>query len=139
MSEHRCFMGYLPGEDEGERYYVMVMQELTVYGHTVDAATQRDYPEDWPHTLRGRANGYEFACYHSTACADGEIGTNPIDGLREISREQFIEAWDAGWPELADDPITREGPVASVGYLDLETGKVVMTWDSLHGDYDGAA
>lgn len=138
MAEHRCFMGYLPGEDVGERYYVMVMQELTIYGHTVDAATKAQYPEDWPHTLRLRENGLEFACYHSNACHDGEIGSNPAQGLREITREEFIEAWDNGWPELADSPITMEGPLASVGYIDAQ-GVLRKTWDSLHGDYDNAA
>lgn len=138
MSEHRCFMGYLPAEDVDERFYVMVMQELTIYGHTIDAATKRDYPEDWPHTFDGRKNGYEFACWHSNACADGEIGSNPSAGLREITREQFIEAWDAGWPALEDHPITQEGPVAAVGFFD-EQGHAVTVWDSLHGDYDNAA
>jgi hypothetical protein len=135
MSEHRCFMGYLPGEDEGETFYIMVMQELTIYGHTVDAAIKRDYPEDWQHTLDTRANGYEFACWHSNACRDGEIGSNLASGLREITREQFIQAWDAGWPDLEDHPITQEGPVAAVGYFD-EHGNPVKVWDSLHGDYD---
>jgi hypothetical protein len=134
MSEHRCFMGYLPAEDEGERFYVMVMQELTIYGHTVDAAIKRDYPEDWEYTLHARGQGMEFACWHSNACADGEIGSNPMSGLREITREQFIEAWDAGWPDLMDSPITMEGPVAAVGFVDAD-GNVVKTWDSLHGDY----
>lgn len=137
--EHRCFMGYEVEKDEGETYYVIVMRELTIYGHTIDAATKRDYPEDWGHTVDGRKNGYEFGCWHSNACADGEIGSNVMDGLREITREQFIEAWDSGWPELADSPITREGPVASVGYFDLETGQIIKAWDSLHGDYDNAA
>lgn len=136
MSEHRCFMG--PLEEEGERYYVMVMQELTIYAHTVDQATKRDYPEDWPRTLECRAEGNEFACYHSNACSEGELGYNQSSSLREITREEFIEAWDAGWPELADSAITQEGPVAAVGYVD-EHGQVVKVWDSLHGDYDDAA
>jgi hypothetical protein len=136
MSEHRCFMG--PLADEGERYYVMVMQELTIYGHSVDAWTREKYPEDWPLTLDARTRGFEFGCYHSNACADGELGTNPMSSLREITREQFIEAWDAGWPDLMDSPITQEGPVAAVGFIDAD-GNAVKVWDSLHGDYDSAA
>jgi hypothetical protein len=131
----RCFMGYDPAEGhEQEKFYVMRMLELTIYGHTVDAWTQRDYPEDWPLTLAGREAGREFACWHSNCCHDGEIGTNPVEAIQEITWEEFEEARGNGWPYLPDQPVTTYAPVSAVGYID-DDGEVVWSWDSLAGDH----
>ena len=133
----RCFMGYDPAEGrEDEKFYVMHGRELTIYGHTVDAATKRDYPEDFPMTLKGRKRGMEFACWHSEACRDGEIGSNPMNMIVEISYEDFEIARGASWPYLTNLPLTHLAPAAAVGYVDDSTGKIVPVWDSLHGDYD---
>jgi hypothetical protein len=123
-------MGYTPETDEGECFFVLALPELTIWGHTIDHYTRRDYPEDWSLTLSGREQGLEFACWHSDACSDGEIGSNAVDGLSAITREQFIEAWDKGWPAL---PPVLNAPVSSV-YTWNEDGSIVKVWDSLHGD-----
>jgi hypothetical protein len=120
---------------DGERFYVVVMQELTIYGHTTDQHTQAKYPEDWPRTLEGRAQGTEFGCWHSQWCPDGELGYQDARGLREITHAEFMEADENDWPEQLDSPLTQEGPVIAVGYVD-DDGKAVMTWDSIHGDHE---
>jgi hypothetical protein len=130
----KCFMGYDPAEDhENERFYVMRMYELTIWGHTVDHWTRRDYPEDWPYTLAGRKHGREFACWHSVACPDGEIGTNDTGVIEEITFEQFAEAAGNKWPHLTDEPVTTEAPASAVGWID-DKGEVHWEWDSLRGD-----
>lgn len=131
----RCFMGYDPAEQhEDEKFYVMNMQELTIYGHTVDHWTRRDYPEDWPLTQEWRRNSREFACWHSVACPDGEIGTNPAEALLPITFEAFEFALGESWPHLADIPPTTLAPVSAVGHVDETTGRIVWDWDSLRGD-----
>jgi len=131
----RCFMGYDPAEGyEDEKFYVMNMREGTIYGHTVDHWTQRDYPEDWPYTLAGRRAGREFACWHSVMCPDGEIGSNPIDAIRPISFSAFVFAMNERWPQQTSAPLTTLAPMSAVGEIDPESGKIVWVWDSLRGD-----
>lgn len=129
MDEHRCLMGYVIEDDANaeERFYVLAFPELTIYGHTIDHYTRERYPEDWPKTQGGRRHGVEFGCWHSVACAEGEIGSNTVDGLRRIGRDEFVAAWDEGWPQ---QPPALAGPVAAI--YDMDTGERV--WDSLHGD-----
>lgn len=126
----RCFMGYTPEDDENEKFYVLAFPELTIYGHTIDHYTKRDYPEDWQHTVDGRKQGMEFGCWHSEACVDGEIGSNPVDGLRQITQDTFLWAWDEGWPE---QPPALAGPIAAVYSMD-DDGGLTKVWDSQKGE-----
>jgi hypothetical protein len=130
--EHRCFMGYVIEEPENaeETFYALALPEFTIYGHTVDWYTKRDYPEDLAITENGRKQGIEFACWHSEVESRGEIGSNAVDGLRKITREQFLEAWDAGWPKL---PPALNAPAVSI-YTMEEDGSIEKVWDSLRGD-----
>ena len=81
-----------------------------------------------------RARGSEFACWHSDACRDGELGANPMSDLEPITFEQFKKAAEADWP-YQPGPITRPGPVAWIGKIDPESGRITPTWDSLGGDH----
>jgi hypothetical protein len=129
-----CMMGCDPVEGGGgERFYVVVMEELTIYGHTIDEHTKAKYPDDFAATEFGRAEGSEFACWHSVMCPDGEIGSQLLRMCRPSTYEEFIQARDEDWPELLDEAITQPGPISAVGYYDKD-GKPVVTWDSLHGD-----
>lgn len=129
---HRCFMDYVVEDEENakEAFYVLALPQLTIYGHTIDHYTQARYPEDLALTLHGRSQGYEFGCWHSEACPDGEIGSNAVDGLRRISRDEFIRAWDEGWPQQEAAILA---PVAGIYTIEPD-GSVVKVWDSLGGD-----
>lgn len=125
-----CFMRCQPTlEDQtGERFYVMAMIELTIYGHTIDRFTREHYPDDWHHTMQLREQGIEWGCWHSVAASDGEIGSNRVDGLRPILFETFAQARDQGWPY--DNRLTTLAPVAAVGFLD-DAGRFQWDWSSL--------
>jgi hypothetical protein len=110
----------IPPHGGDERFYVVVMQELTIYGHTVDAYTKANFPEDWEHTEALMAIGQEYGCWHSVACRDGELGSWDKRALKQISHDEFLQARDDDWPELADQPITQPGPVSAVGYVDKD-------------------
>jgi hypothetical protein len=138
MSAHvnACFMSCDPPEGGGgEKFYVVVMEEVTIYGHSTDGFTKEKYPEDWPQTLAARKRGQEFGCFHSQLCPNGELGYADMGTLREISYSEFIEARDGFWPVLLDSAMTTDAPVASVGYFD-EDGNYVETWNSRDGTAD---
>lgn len=126
-------MGCDPPEDGGsERFYVLALEELTIYGHTVDAWTQEKYPEDWPSTLQGYRNGYVFGCWHSQVVPNGEIGSN-AQGLRRISYDEFLEAQENFWPHLEDE---HPGVPVSAIYVPDGDGGIKLVWDSLRGDVE---
>lgn len=111
-----------------ERFYVMAMMELTIYGHTIDRYTKEQYPEDWEHTRGLRERGVEWGCWHSVACSDGEIGSNDVRMLRPILYETFVLAREHRWPYVRD--YTTLAPVAAVGFMD-DKGRFVWEWSSL--------
>lgn len=124
-----CFMRCQPVEGGGdERFYMMAMMELTIYGHTIDAWVKEKYPEDWEHVQHTRHHGSEWACWHSVACPDGEIGSNEVGMLRPITYDAFVQAAEQGWPYSSDH--TTLAPVAAVGYVN-EVGDFVWDWSSL--------
>jgi hypothetical protein len=139
-----CLMGQDPPAGGGaERFYVLVMQELAIYGHTVDAWTAAHYPEDVPQIEAARANGREFGCWHSAWCPDGEIGSQDARELVQVDYGDFVAAKRHHWPDLAKAgvPVTREG--AAIVYLapDPEgelhhpiVGRVRQVWSSLDED-----
>lgn len=129
-----CFLGCEPPEGGGgEHFYVMALPDLTVYGHSIDAWTQANYPEDLVHTQASRRNGMEFGCWHSTACVDGEVGSNQRQSLVEISYEDFVAARDAGWPRASF--LTSTSPASMIGTVN-DDGTVREVWNSLEGDVD---
>lgn len=111
-----------------ERFYVMAMIELTVYGHTVDRWIKEHYPEDWPLTLESRKHGSEWGCWHSVACPDGELGSNSVGALRPIEFEAFAFAREHDWPYVSD--YTTLAPVMAVGQLG-DDGRFIWNWSSL--------
>lgn len=124
----------LPG---GERFFVMRMYELTIYGHTVDEHLQRrGYDSDWTIVQEERKRGVEFGCWYSEACIDGELGSNPIAALVEIGYADFKRAAEHDWPFLADEGVTTREPVAAVGEF-RKDGTIDWKWDSLSGDRTG--
>lgn len=126
-----CFMGCTPEPGSDERFFVMSLPELSIYGHTVDAWVKEKFPEDWPLIQGTRSNGMEWGCFHSSACPDGEIGSNDPRGLLPISQELFEMAREAGWPDF---PIlTSLAPAAAVFTVD-EDGNLHEEWNSLEGD-----
>lgn len=129
-----CFMECQPPEGGGsEKFYVQALPEFTIYGHTVDAWSQEKYPEDWQYTLRSREAGNEFACWHSVACPDGELGYNPVSLLGTITYEQFMEAEAAGWPnDYALTPATRDMPAVAI--FTIGPDGLTEEWNSLEGD-----
>jgi hypothetical protein len=126
-----------PPEGGGsEKFYVVVFQELTIYGHTIDAYTQEQFPEDWPLTVELRRADREWGCWHSIACPEGEIGSQDCAHIREITYDTFVQAREAGWPESAEPLTVPYGtPIAAFGTID-EHGKFVWVWNSLEGDKD---
>jgi hypothetical protein len=126
-----CFMGCDPSPDSEERFFVMGLQEFTIYGHTVDRWTRENYPEDLPHVEQGNREGRQWACYHSPACPDGELGTNDARALIEITYDDFVAANEAGWPHLP--LVTTAAPAVAIFVPDDE-GNLVKHWDSLRGN-----
>lgn len=131
MTEHGCFMGCDPSPGSKEKFFLMGLREFTIYGHTVDAWVRENYPEDLIHIERGNREGRQWACYHSPACPDGELGTNDARALLEITYEDFVAAQESAWPHLPFT--TTDAPAAAVYSLD-ESGNVISAWNSLQGD-----
>lgn len=130
MTAIECFMGCQPTADgEGETFYVAAMPELTIYGHTIDAWISQRYPEDVQVNIDARLRGHEFACWHSAMCADGETGAHPIESIRPITFQRFMQAAEQGWPY--DPDLTTLAPIAATGHVD-ENGRVVWDWSSLN-------
>lgn len=130
---HPCFMGCEPRGDDDERFFLVAHADLTIYGHTVDAHTREKHPEDWPLTLGMRERGREFACWHSRACPDGELGGTDLAVCVEIDRAAFEQADEQNWPYL-EDALTSATPSSSVYVLDPTTMEATKIWDSIEGD-----
>lgn len=128
-----CFMACQPIDEDwdNEKFYVVAFPELTIYGHTIDRFTKEHYKSDWPHVAKGRLQGMEWGCFHSRACPDGEVGSQPIEICVETPPEIFWKARQDRWPEA--DFITTPDPIARI-FGDDGTGKLTELWNSQDGD-----
>jgi hypothetical protein len=115
---------------DNERFYVLALLDLTIYGHTVDDELKADPdPHDWKLVQRQRERGIEFGRWFSKNCRDGELGTNVTGKLLEVDRELFEKAQGMGWPTLP--PLVNE-PNMGIATLDKD-GQVRIVWDSVRG------
>lgn len=129
--KHSCYMGCDPTGEPDERFLLVGHADLTIYGHTVDAHTREKFPEDWPLTVALREQGREFACWHSWACPEGELGANDLSSCVEIDREAFERADEQGWPKLPD-ALTTAAPSSAIYVFDADS--ITKIWDSIEGD-----
>lgn len=78
---------------EKRRYFKMFFDTLIIYGYESDS----EFEEDHQVLDDATANGYIFGEWFSTACVDGEYGSNHIENLVLITKEEFEEAESRGW------------------------------------------
>jgi len=87
---------------EKSRYFKMFFDTLIVYGYEDDS----EFEEDYQVLDHATSNGYIFGKWFSEACIYGEYGSNRIENLVLISREEFEEAKLRGWCIM--DQITKD-------------------------------
>lgn len=78
---------------EKRRYFKMFFDILTIYGYEDDSEFEEDHQLLDNATSKGYTSGYWF----STACVGGEYGSNHIENLIMIPKEEFEEAKSRGW------------------------------------------
>lgn len=81
-------------------YFVRVCpyEGLTIYGQCIDSK----YPEDQESIEEGRTRGYQFSRCYSVLCPEGELGDTHVSHMSaKLTKEQFEQARDAGWPNIA--------------------------------------
>jgi hypothetical protein len=77
-------------------FFLREWQGLSIYGHRVDSP----YEEDKDEMRRAAANGWIMTESFSVACVEGELGSQPMNDLIPISKEEFEDARARGWEPL---------------------------------------
>lgn len=128
-----CFMACQPvGEDWlREKFYIVAFPEVSIYGHTIDRFTKEHYREDLHVIMNQRVAGYEWGCWHSVMCPDGEVGSQPVEICASVSPQVFQNARANAWPDA--EFITTPDPVSRI-YADDGTGRMTEVWNSQDGE-----
>lgn len=85
----------VPQEMEFGSFVVLTptFEKLAIYGRVVGSP----FPEDAVAFRRMQMYGRVMGEWFSVACPDGELGTNALADLTEISAEAFSAAYQRGW------------------------------------------
>ena len=68
---------------------------LVIYGRMIKST----YREDWPLEQQARERGRVMGEWFSTACPQGELGSQELAACEQITAAEFSAAYQRGWEE----------------------------------------